>query len=500
MHSNLHQAQAHDILRSWQSERNVVNHHKDFVLPLFIVNDDEAIEAIESMPGVFRYGCNSAINYLEPLVNRYGLASVLLFPVITHSDSQTLLRARDESSDDGAEPSSSCGPSRSSSSSLSAGGSSRSSSESSLSNDDDRKPAIIPERASSAAGNSNSNNNSGSGKNNPFLNQNEETENLLGPDHQAEQHERAHPLDEQQQQQHTVGSWIPVASQGTPTEIHPPGQLLKVSKSYDVKLIKSIALSDEHNPVLRLVPKLRAKYPGLLIICDVCLCAFTSTGHCCLFEDHNRTKGSGAYTATDGKSQPSHFPIANRLTCHYLAKMSVEYAKRGCDVIAPSDMMDGRVFAIREKLNAMGLDHVAILSYSAKFASQLYGPFRQATDNAPEFGDRRAYQLPPGSRSLALKAVERDISEGADFVMVKPGGPYLDIIRDIKNHHPKVPIAVYQVSGEYAMIIMAAKAGLVDLEQSINESLTSYRRAGATIIITYFTPDILRKMGPLGAI
>lgn len=481
MHSNLHQAQSHDILRSWQSQRNDVNHHKDFVLPIFIGNNDESIETIESMPGVFRYGCNSAIDYLEPLVNRYGLAAVLLFPVVTKVHDQT--GPTESSDDDGGELSSTSSPSRSSSSSA-ASGSSRSASSEGEDEDENnvgnRQPIIVQERrASSATGN----NNNSSSKNNPFLSQNEETENLLGPEHQVDEDQQANSPEQQ-----SVGRWIPVAEPNNsgPTKASPE-QSMRVSKTKDIKLIKGMALQDKHNPVLRLIPKLRAKFPGLLIICDVCLCAFTSTGHCCLFEDHARAKGG------PGSAQSGRFPISNKLTCQYLAQLAVEYAKKGCDVVAPSDMMDGRILTIREKLNDNGLNHVSVLSYSAKFASAFYGPFRQATDNAPEFGDRRAYQLPPGSRALALKAVKRDIDQGADFVMVKPAGAYLDIVRDIKNEHPEVPIAVYQVSGEYSMLMMAAKAGLINLEQTVNETLTAFRRAGSTIIITYFTPDILRN-------
>jgi porphobilinogen synthase len=508
MHSNIHQAQSHTILRSWQSQRNDVNHHKDFVLPMFIGNNDDACEPIESMPGVFRYGCNRAIEYLEPLVNRYGLAAVLLFPVVMKPNNHTITTLGadgDLSSDNADELSSTSSPSRSSSSSSSAAvGSSRSSSSSSISipNVDgegagsagglkaQRKRSSMQDRSSSIAAVANCANDTNANNNNPFLSQNEETENLLGPEHQAEE-QRTGQLDCEPAA--TIGDrWtIPVASQEiTSSSQAQTAQLLKVSKATDIRLIKGMALQDKHNPVLRLIPELRAKYPGLLIICDVCLCAFTSTGHCCLFEDHARARGQ----QPAANPHSSHYPISNKLTCQYLAMLSVEYARKGCNVVAPSDMMDGRISAIRQKLDESGLRHVSMLSYSAKFASALYGPFRQATDNAPEFGDRRAYQLPPGSRALALKAVQRDIDQGADIVMVKPASIYLDIVRDIKNEHPEVPIAVYHVSGEYSTLMLAAQAGLVNLEQALNETLTAFRRAGSTIIITYFTPDILRSL------
>lgn len=153
-------------------------------------------------------------------------------------------------------------------------------------------------------------------------------------------------------------------------------------KKIDTKLIKSLALKDEHNPVLRLIPILRSRFLDLLILCDVCLCAFTSTGHCCLFEDKLQ-KGS----------DKACMPISNKVTCQHLAALAVKYAIKGCNVIAPSDMMDGRIKAIRDKLDEEGFHQVSIMSYSAKFASAFYGPFRQATNNTPEFGDRRAYQL-----------------------------------------------------------------------------------------------------------
>lgn len=460
MNTNLHQAQSHSLLRSWQSKRTDINHPNDFVLPMFIGNDDNSLEPIESMPNVYRYGCNRAIEYLEPLVNSYGLKSVLLFPVVTKKD-----QVLDDESDDPQSDVDECENVTEKSSSSSESQYSRTSSD----EEDGRTANIRPDRFIEIEPK----------VQNPFLNQNEEEEH--------------HLLDEASGQEPGSDTVVPRPKVPTPPPRANEIALRKVSRKTDVRLIKDLALKDQHNPVLRLIPRLRAKFPNLLIICDVCLCAFTSTGHCCLFEDHLKAeKDRSGYRRTPN-TMPSHaFPISNKITCQYLAILSVEYGLRGCNMVAPSDMMDGRILTIREKLNENRLQHVSIMSYSAKFASAFYGPFRQATNNAPEFGDRRAYQLPPGSRGLAMKAAERDISQGADFVMVKPGGPYLDIVRDIREAHPNIPIAIYQVSGEYAMLKAAASANIIDLKRSVSEMLTAFRRAGASIIISYFTPDILR--------
>lgn len=486
--NNLHQAQSHEILRSWQSQRNDINHHKDFVLPMFIGNEDDTIESIETMPEVYRYGCNRAIEYLEPLVYSFGLRAVLLFPVITKADQDRFdarLKSGDEDVDDDGIISS-----------INSSGTPTTASSGSSSDDEDGAGRTsIPLGAERLLSVEETNPQANSTQSqNPFLNQNEEEED--------------HLLGEQSDQVHGSREMTNLPAKKVAPLTTKEANLMLVSKSLDVKLIRGLALKDNYNPVLRLVPKLRSKFPELLIICDVCLCAFTSTGHCCLFEDHPRS-GHGVQSSDDfskphlhhhlstrppviGSNLLNSFPISNKVTCQYLAMLSVEYARRGCSVVAPSDMMDGRILRIREKLDENRLQHVSILSYSAKFASSFYGPFRQATNNAPEFGDRRAYQLPPGSRAMAMKSVKRDIEQGADFVMVKPGGPYLDIVRDISQMHPDVPIAVYQVSGEYAMLKMAAKANILDLKAAVNEMLTAYRRAGANIIITYFTPELLR--------
>ncbi|WAR31653.1 HEM2-like protein [Mya arenaria] len=175
-----------------------------------------------------------------------------------------------------------------------------------------------------------------------------------------------------------------------------------------------------------------------------------------------------------------------------LAEIAVNYAKAGCQIIAPSDMMDGRIGAIKKGLADSGLgSRVSIMSYSAKFASSFYGPFRDAAKSAPSSGDRKCYQLPPGSTGLAERAVDRDVQEGADILMVKPGLAYLDVVKTTKTKYPSHPLALYQVSGEYAMLYHGAKAGAFNLQTTLMEVLTSMRRAGADIIISYFTPQIL---------
>jgi porphobilinogen synthase len=203
---------------------------------------------------------------------------------------------------------------------------------------------------------------------------------------------------------------------------------------------------------------------------DVCMCAYTDHGHCGILQE-------------DGS-------LDNDATVHRLAEIATAHAQAGAHVVAPSDMMDGRVGAIRKSLDSHDLKSVQVMSYAAKFASAFYGPFRDAAKSAPSFGDRRCYQLPPAARKLALRAVDRDIEEGAEMIMVKPAGPYMDIIRETRER-TQLPVACYQVSGEYAMIIHAANAGALDLQGAVLESLTGFRRAGAEMLITYFAPDIL---------
>ena len=212
---------------------------------------------------------------------------------------------------------------------------------------------------------------------------------------------------------------------------------------------------------------------------DVCLCAYTNTGHCGLF---------GAACTPGGA--PS---LDNAASIARLAAVSVAFATAGAHVVAPSDMMDGRVGAIKAALAAAGFgSRVALMSYAAKFASVFYGPFRDAAHSGMAFGDRCSYQLPPGGRSLSLRAASRDVAEGADFLMVKPGGPYLDVVRDLVTHLGPgcPPLAVYHVSGEYAMLVHAAAAGAFPLRPALEEVVAGFQRAGASIVISYFAPEL----------
>ncbi|KAG5326495.1 BIP protein, partial [Acromyrmex heyeri] len=223
------------------------------------------------------------------------------------------------------------------------------------------------------------------------------------------------------------------------------------------------------NPVIQALPLLREKFPNLLIACDVCLCPYTNHGHCGILN-------------SDGS-------INNANSIQRIAEVAVSYAKAGAQIVAPSDMMDGRISAIKQGLAAAGFSNkVAVLSYAVKFASGLYGPFRDASQSAPKFGDRKCYQLPPGSNGLAARAAARDVNEGADMLMVKPGLPYLDVMRHTKDAHPEYPLFVYQVSGEYAMLYHGAQNGAINLENVLNEILLSMRRAGADCIITISVP------------
>ncbi|XP_045621441.1 delta-aminolevulinic acid dehydratase [Procambarus clarkii] len=227
-----------------------------------------------------------------------------------------------------------------------------------------------------------------------------------------------------------------------------------------------------NTPVIVAVKIIRKAFPDLLVACDVCLCAYTSHGHCGILKK-------------DGT-------IDNIPSIKRLAEQATAYAKAGAQIIAPSDMMDGRVGAIKAALQEAGLSNsVSVLSYAVKFASSFYGPFRDAAKSAPTFGDRRCYQLPPGSSGLAARAADRDVEEGADMLMVKPGMAYLDIVRQTKDRYPHYPLFIYQVSGEYAMLHHGAKAGAFNLRVTLMEVLTSMRRAGADVIISYYTPTVL---------
>src|SRR5215472_13418963 len=218
---------------------------------------------------------------------------------------------------------------------------------------------------------------------------------------------------------------------------------------------------------------IRRETPRLLIMTDVCNCEYTSHGHCGFVKDGD---------------------VDNDTTLQWLAKAALSHARAGADIVAPSDMMDGRVAAIRHALDANGFEKTAILAYAAKFASAFYGPFREAADSAPQFGDRRSYQMDPANAREAMREIELDLEEGADMIMVKPAMPYLDLICQARQRFD-VPIAAYQVSGEYSMIVAAARHGWLDYDRAMIESLTSITRAGAGIILTYFSKPAARLLG-----
>ncbi|KAF5487100.1 Delta-aminolevulinic acid dehydratase [Colletotrichum siamense] len=229
---------------------------------------------------------------------------------------------------------------------------------------------------------------------------------------------------------------------------------------------------DPEGPVIRSIRAIRQRFPQLFICADVCLCEYTSHGHCGILRD-------------DGS-------LNNQLSVDRISDVAIAYAVAGAHCVAPSDMNDGRIRAIKLKLIEEGIAHKTVLmSYSAKFSGCLYGPFRDAAGSAPSFGDRKCYQLPPGGRGLARRAIVRDINEGADIIMVKPASQYLDIISDAKELGKDMPVAAYQVSGEFAMIHAAAKSGVFDLKTMAFESTEGILRAGATIVISYFTPEFL---------
>ena len=223
----------------------------------------------------------------------------------------------------------------------------------------------------------------------------------------------------------------------------------------------------------RAMRALGEKVPGLLRVADVCLCEYTDHGHCGVLEKD----GTG---------------VANDPTLELLARTSVSLAEAGADIVAPSDMMDGRVAAIRSALDAAGFSHTPIMSYAAKYASVFYGPFREAAGSTPRSGDRKGYQMDPANAREAMREIALDIDEGADIVMVKPAMPYLDVIRMARDRFD-VPVAAFQVSGEYAMIQVAAERGMLERERAISESLTAIRRAGADIILTYFAREAVKS-------
>jgi porphobilinogen synthase len=234
---------------------------------------------------------------------------------------------------------------------------------------------------------------------------------------------------------------------------------------------------DPTGPVQSAIEAIKRAVPAMAVIADVCLCEYTDHGHCGVIVDHNGVKD-----------------VDNDQTLPLLSKQAISFAASGADFVAPSDMMDGRVGAIRRALDERSLSDVGILAYSAKFASGFYGPFREAAESAPQFGDRRSYQMDPGNVREALREIELDLEEGADMVMVKPALSYLDVIRAARDRFD-VPIAAYNVSGEYSMVKAAAANGWIDGTRVMNEILTSIKRAGADLIITYFAMEFAAGVG-----
>ena len=230
----------------------------------------------------------------------------------------------------------------------------------------------------------------------------------------------------------------------------------------------------ENGVVQKALQAIKAKCPGLVAITDVCLCGYMSHGHC-------------GVTRVDG----DHFHVLNDETVELLVKTALSHAAAGADLVAPSDMMDGRIGAIRDALDAGGFDQTGIMSYAAKFASAFYGPFREAAESPPQFGDRRSYQLDYANADEALREVALDIDEGADIVMVKPALPYIDILWRVHERFEK-PTAAYHVSGEYAMLKAAAEKGIVEERVAVIEIMTALRRAGADIIITYWARELAK--------
>jgi porphobilinogen synthase len=230
---------------------------------------------------------------------------------------------------------------------------------------------------------------------------------------------------------------------------------------------------DPNGIVQRAAAAIKDALPNLLVIADLCNCEYTDHGHCGILD-----------AAGD---------VDNDQTLELLAKTAVTYARAGVDIVAPSDMMDGRVAAIRSALDGDGFSKTAIMSYAAKYASAFYGPFREAAESTPSFGDRRTYQMDPANGREALKEVRLDVEEGADIVMVKPAMAYLDIVRAVREA-TDLPVAAYHVSGEYSMLKGAAERGWIDEERAVEETLTAIARAGADVIITYFAKDYLRRM------
>jgi porphobilinogen synthase len=230
---------------------------------------------------------------------------------------------------------------------------------------------------------------------------------------------------------------------------------------------------DEEGVVQMAVRALKEANPGLIVITDVCLCEYTSHGHCGFVRDGE---------------------VDNDITLELLAKTAISQAEAGADVVAPSDMMDGRVGSIRHQLDEEGHPNVPILAYSAKYASAFYGPFRNAAESTPEFGDRRGYQMNPSNAAEAVREAKLDLDEGADMVMVKPATPYLDVVRRVKDE-TGAPVAAFHVSGEYSMLKAAAQNGWIDERAAVIETLTGIRRAGADVVVTYYAKEVAGWLG-----
>jgi porphobilinogen synthase len=267
---------------------------------------------------------------------------------------------------------------------------------------------------------------------------------------------------------------------------------------------------EENGIVQRAARAIKTEVPEMLLIGDVCLCEYMSHGHCGIVRaSHSpqslgaaarnvsavavRASGLGKAIDDTVSKLDTNYEIVNDATLELLARTSVSLVRAGIDIIAPSDMMDGRVAAIRKALDEAGFENTPILSYAAKFASAFYGPFREAADSAPQFGDRRSYQMDGANLREAMREIALDVEEGADMVMIKPALPYLDVIAAARERFD-LPIAAYQVSGEYAMIEAAARNNWIDRDRVILESLTSIRRAGASIILTYYAKDAARLL------
>jgi porphobilinogen synthase len=238
---------------------------------------------------------------------------------------------------------------------------------------------------------------------------------------------------------------------------------------------------------------IKSEVRDVVVMGDVCLCEYMSHGHCGIVKVNGKAGPQSLGAAAAAPPATTEFEIVNDASLELLARTSVSLARAGVDIIAPSDMMDGRVGAIRGALDQAGFENTPILSYAAKFASGFYGPFREAADSAPQFGDRRSYQMDPGNFREAMQEIELDIEEGADMIMVKPAMPYLDVIAAARDRFD-LPLAAYQVSGEYAMIEAAARNQWIDRERVMMESLLCIRRAGASMILTYFAKEAARLL------